>query len=102
MGAASKEGKMSHSNSKQKSSSKNHSVKTMGWTISEEEASAAVSKRETTTTPDGKSVEVLYQKMGNRWYTYYVIDEDVFVGKIPEEVIDGIANHSSKKPKGNA
>jgi hypothetical protein len=35
-----------------------------------------------------KNVEVLYQKMGNRWFAFSVVDGDVFIGSISQEEID--------------
>lgn len=35
-------------------------------------------------------VEVLYQKMGSRWYSFFVIDEEVYMGSIPDEAIEEI------------
>lgn len=39
------------------------------------------------TTADG-TVEVLYQKMGDRWFAFSLIDDEVFVGSITQEEID--------------
>ena len=33
------------------------------------------------------TVEVLYQKMGDRWFAFSVVDEEVFVGSISAETI---------------
>ena len=30
------------------------------------------------------TVEVLYQKMGDRWFAFSVIEDEVFVGSIPQ------------------
>ena len=35
-------------------------------------------------------VEVLYQKIGNRWYSFFVIDDDVFMGSVPNEAIEDL------------
>jgi hypothetical protein len=37
------------------------------------------------------TVEVLYQKLGNRWYAFSLVDEEVFVGSLSQEEIDGKA-----------
>ena len=29
-----------------------------------------------------KTVDVLYQKMGDRWYAFSLVDEEVFVGSV--------------------
>jgi len=34
------------------------------------------------------TVEVLYQKMGDRWFAFSLIDDEVFVGSIPQGEID--------------
>lgn len=34
------------------------------------------------------SVEVLYQKMGDRWFAFSLVNEEVFVGSISQEEID--------------
>jgi hypothetical protein len=46
-------------------------------------------KSETTTrtTADG-TVEVLYQKMGDRWFAFSLVDDEVFVGSITQNEID--------------
>jgi hypothetical protein len=36
-----------------------------------------------------ETVEVLYQKLGDRWYAFSLIDDDVFVGSISEDQIQG-------------
>jgi hypothetical protein len=41
---------------------------------------------------DTGTVEVLYQKMGDRWFAFSLIDDEVFVGSISQDEID-----SSKK-----
>ncbi|NBU20235.1 hypothetical protein EBS43_02290 [bacterium] len=38
-----------------------------------------------------QTVEVLYQRMGDRWYAFSLIDDEVFVGSIP--VTDLELNH---------
>ena len=35
-----------------------------------------------------KNVEVLYQKMGNRWFAFSVVEGEVFMGSISQEEID--------------
>lgn len=34
------------------------------------------------------TVEVLYQKMGDRWFAFSMIDDEVFVGSVTQEEID--------------
>ena len=38
----------------------------------------------------GKNVEVLYQKMGNRWFAFSVVNVEVFMGSITQEEIDSL------------
>ncbi len=33
------------------------------------------------------TVEVLYQKMGDRWFAFSVVDDEVFVGSVTPESI---------------
>lgn len=35
------------------------------------------------------TVEVLYQKMGDRWFAFSLVGEDVFVGSLTDEEITG-------------
>ncbi len=37
---------------------------------------------------DEKTVEVLYQKMGDRWFAFSLIGDEVFVGSIAQNEID--------------
>jgi hypothetical protein len=37
---------------------------------------------------DTGTVEVLYQKMGDRWFAFSLIDDEVFVGSISQDEID--------------
>jgi hypothetical protein len=36
----------------------------------------------------GSDVEVLYQKMGNRWFAFSIVNDEVFMGSITQEEID--------------
>lgn len=51
-----------------------------------------MSQTKTHKTNDGSkinsTVEVLYQKMGDRWFAFSVMGEEVFVGSISQEEID--------------
>jgi hypothetical protein len=41
----------------------------------------------------GDEVEVLYQRMGDRWFAFSLIDDEVFVGSItPEELEEKTAS----------
>ncbi len=46
------------------------------------------------------TVEVLYQKMGDRWFAFSLIENEVFVGSISQEEID--RKKASKRNKGRA
>jgi hypothetical protein len=35
-----------------------------------------------------QTAEVLYQKLGTRWYAFSVIDDEVFMGSISQEEIN--------------
>lgn len=39
-----------------------------------------------------KTVDVLYQKMGDRWYAFSLVDEEVFVGSVTEAEINQAAS----------
>jgi hypothetical protein len=47
----------------------------------------AIRKKEVNPTNNEK-VEVLYQRIGNRWYAFSAQDQDVFFGAVPEEFIE--------------
>ena len=38
------------------------------------------------------SVEVLYQRMGDRWFAFSMINDEVFVGSISPEELNGDLN----------
>jgi hypothetical protein len=42
------------------------------------------------------TVEVLYQKMGDRWFAFSLIGEEVFVGSISQEEIDAAELKNAK------
>jgi hypothetical protein len=42
------------------------------------------------------TVEVLYQKMGDRWFAFSLIDDEVFVGSIAQGEIDCSENIDPK------
>jgi hypothetical protein len=39
-------------------------------------------------TAAASDVEVLYQKMGNRWFAFSIVNDEVFMGSITQEEID--------------
>lgn len=45
--------------------------------------------------PTDSTVEVLYQKLGDKWYAFSVIGEDVFFSSVPEE-LPPYSSHSKK------
>ena len=56
------------------SSQKNQSKKQESKNIKAEQAKS-----------DEQTVKVLYQKLGTRWYTFSVIDDEVYMAAIPPE-----------------
>ena len=42
-----------------------------------------------------QNVEVLYQKMGNRWFAFSVVEGEVFIGSITQEEIDRLEAQES-------
>jgi hypothetical protein len=50
-----------------------------------------------------QTVEVLYQKMGDRWFAFSLINDEVFVGSIPNSELEPAAKIQRKKrPLGNS
>ena len=45
---------------------------------------------------EGDTVPVLYQKMGDRWFAFSLIDDEVFVGSITQEEIDAAESRAAK------
>lgn len=45
-----------------------------------------------------QTVEVLYQKMGNRWFAFSLIDEEVFVGSISQDELEDISLEQADAP----
>jgi hypothetical protein len=48
---------------------------------------------------ENKAVEVLYQKLGDRWYAFSLVDDEVFYGSITQNELDTppIGHYLSKK-----
>lgn len=44
----------------------------------------------------GETVEVLYQKMGDRWFAFSLIDDSVFVGSVSQSEIDNGENKEGR------
>jgi hypothetical protein len=54
------------------------------------------------TRTQSETVEVLYQKLGNRWFAFSQIDGELFVGSISQEEIDALeAKIAAKNPAFN-
>ena len=47
-------------------------------------------------TASGKDVEVLYQKMGDRWFAFSVVGGEVYMGSITQEEIDRLEAGESR------
>jgi ribosomal protein L20A (L18A) len=60
--------------------------------------------KEMPNTQNERVVEVLYQKMGDRWFAFSLIDDEVFVGSIPQSEIDKSVSKKArvKKIAGNS
>ncbi len=48
-------------------------------------SATAIRKKETTS--NNQKVDVLYQRIGNRWYAFSAQNQDVFFGAIPDEIL---------------
>ena len=46
-----------------------------------------------------KMVDVLYQKMGDRWYAFSLVGEDVFVGSVSQADVNYAASTHSEIEK---
>ena len=53
----------------------------------------ATSKSKSQNKSKEREVEVLYQRLGNRWFAFSLIDDEIFVGSLPEQ------NLSEEEPK---
>lgn len=51
------------------------------------------------TTADG-TVEVLYQKMGDRWFAFSLIGDEVFVGSITQDEINDAEQAKTSQKNG--
>lgn len=45
----------------------------------------------------GKTLEVLYQKIGSRWYSFFLMEEEVYMGLIPEDALQTMQKIDSSK-----
>lgn len=48
--------------------------------------------------PSGGTVEVLYQRMGDRWYAFSLIDDEVFYGTLTKEELESHSSSKSQAP----
>jgi hypothetical protein len=49
----------------------------------------------------GDEVEVLYQRMGDRWFAFSLINDEVFVGSLsPEELVEAKASEEPAQTAG--
>ncbi len=48
------------------------------------------------------SVEVLYQRMGDKWYAFSVIDDEIFFGSVDEETLKEVKPAKSARIAGKA
>lgn len=46
-----------------------------------------------------QNVEVLYQKMGNRWFAFSIVEGEVFMGSISQEEIDELEAREARDGK---
>jgi hypothetical protein len=44
-----------------------------------------------------KDVDVLYQKLGNTWYAFSIVEDEVFMSPVSEDTLNGIkdSNHEA-------
>ncbi len=62
----------------------------MGTTgVSRKEKSHCSKKKdEAKGSSQNETVEVLYQKMGDRWFAFSLVDDEIFVGSISQNELD--------------
>lgn len=48
---------------------------------------------------NSETVEVLYQKMGNKWYAFSLIEEEIYVGSLSQDEVDGAVEKLRKMRK---
>jgi hypothetical protein len=63
-------------------------------------SATAIRKKETTA--NNQKVDVLYQRIGNRWYAFSAQNNDVFFGAIPDEVLSELENRDENIVSGEA
>jgi len=58
--------------------------------MSANSARASVLSPAESTTPMTSEAEVLYQKLGDRWFAFSIIDGEVFMAPVSEETIQEV------------
>ncbi len=48
-----------------------------------------------------ETANVLYQKMNGRWYAFSVVEDEVYLGEVPEEFLQEL-NANPEAPETNA
>ena len=56
-------------------------------------------REKTTAKKKDQTVEVLYQKMGDRWFAFSLIGDEVFVGSITQSEVDHPDSHNGQTEK---
>jgi hypothetical protein len=51
---------------------------------------------------EGAEVEVLYQRMGDRWFAFSLVEDEVYVGSLTPEEIHGQSREKTFKITGKA
>ena len=51
---------------------------------------------------EDQEVEVLYQKLGDRWFAFSIVNDDVFMSPISDEEITGMRTARAPSPEANA
>ena len=61
-----------------------------------QKTNSEANQKNATAGSNDQTVEVLYQKMGDRWFAFSLIDDEVFVGSISPEELASKKNKSAK------
>lgn len=48
---------------------------------------------------NGEKVQALYQKIGSKWFTFYLVDNELFMSSVDQ---DEITKEGKKLPHGNS
>lgn len=63
---------------------------------------SATAIRKMETTGNNQQVDVLYQRVGGRWYAFSAQDNEVFFGAIPDEILCELENSGADCVSGEA